>query len=315
MTAVGESHLPGGLAAGHPRQLHRSELSPAEVEVWLARASGLSAPVPSATGDLGPNGSGWLVNTRPLSRVYLRRYRAVLCCAGAGALITGWADLLAQHHPSFLLTLVIGALIALAAGSGLAARLALQHALSRAVSPARLEEVAPGTLVRLTGIIAAQPSVPTLFRGVPAVLFRDCMGGADEVRGLDFDLILEGGQQARVCVRQAFLLDRPTRTSDPPACGPVYAEPSAEGFGAHLQSALRSEPVLRFRTLGTLRESAVAPGDRVEVAGVLHHEPAPDATDPFARVFPTRFVLRAHVGQPLLVRRAAAAGVAGASPS
>src|SRR5437762_9831859 len=149
-----------------------------------------------------------------------------------------------------------------------------------------------------------QAAVPTLFRGLPAVLFRNCIGNADEVRGIDFELDLDGGQQARVCVRGALLVDRPTRAQQAPACGPVYAEPCAEGFKARLRSALLVEPSPVFRAFGSRHESSVGPGDRIEVAGVLHHEPAPEAAEPFTRRIPIALVLRAGAGQPLLVRRA-----------
>jgi len=106
-------------------------------------------------------------------------------------------------------------------------------------------------------------------------------------------------------VRGAFLVDRPTRTQQAPACGPVYAGPCSEGFRARLRSALLAEPSPLFRSFGDRYESSVGPGDRVEVFGVLHTELAPDAAAPFARLAPRRFVLRATGRQPLLVRRLA----------
>jgi hypothetical protein len=293
------------MSPGELKQLHRGELIPAEVALWTARMRGLTAPGPPAGGDLPPNGTGWLLNVTPFfRRRHPRLYLAVVCCAGAGALIAQWADLLALHRPPLTVAMLLGALVPLVmvALLAVAAHHALRRAFARATRPTCLADAAPGSLVCLTGVIATQASVPTLFRGVPAVLARNSIGSADEVRGIDFEIDLDGSERAWVCVRGAFLVDPPTRAAQAPACGPVYAEPSAEGFGARLRSALLVEPSSVFRLLGTRRESSVGPGDRVEVAGVLHHELAAESADPFARLMPTRFVLRAD-HRPLLVRR------------
>jgi hypothetical protein len=229
---------------------------------------------------------------------------AVAFCAAAGALVTVWADLLAWHRPPLAMAVLLGALspLALIGLLDLAARYAVRRVFDRAARPARLDQ-ATSRLVCLTGVVRAEEPVATLFRGVPAVLFRNCIGGADEVRGIDFDLQLDSDERVRICVRRAVLVDPPTRTQEPPACGPVYAAPTAEGFGARLCSALLVEPSPLLRTLGARHESSVGPGDRVEIAGVLHHELAPESAAPFARSLPTRFALRA--GQaPLMVRRA-----------
>jgi hypothetical protein len=289
-------------------ELRRGELSPAEAAVWLARAQSLSTPTAPEDGDLPPSGIGWLLSVHPVGRrAHPRLALAVLCCALGGALVAGWADLLAWHRPPLIVAVLLGALIPLAVTGlvELATRYAVHRFFARAARPQRLAEVVPGRLVCLTGVITAPAPVPTLFRGVPAVLFRDSIGGADEVRGIDFDLELNSDERVRVCVRRAVLVDPPTRTQEAPACGPVYAAPAAEGFGAHLCSALVVTPSPLIRTLGVRHESSVGPGDRVEVVGVLRHELAPEAAIPFARNLPTRFVLRAGERHPLLVRREA----------
>jgi hypothetical protein len=297
------------MSRGEIGRLHRGELSVAEVAAWMERTRGLTAPEPPADGDLPPNRAGWLVSVKPVGgRRHPRLLMAVACCAAAGALLATLANLLAWHRPPLLVALSLGALapLSLVGVLEVAARYGVQRQFARAVTPMRLGDVAPGNIVRLIGVIAIQPSVPTLFRGVAAVLFRNCVDNADEVRGIDFALELDDGQLTHVCVRRAFLVDRPTRVRQAPACGPVYAQPSSEGFSARLRSALLVEPSPLLRAFGARHESSVGPGDRVEVAGALHHELAPDAADPFTRHTPSRFVLRASADRPLLVRRLAA---------
>jgi hypothetical protein len=301
---------PRELSRGEIKQLRRGELAPAEAAVWLARARGLGAPTAPEDGDLPPNGIGWLVSVDPVGRrLHPRLYRAMLCCAVMAAVVAKWADLLVWYRPPLVVAILLGALLPLVciAVVELAAWGALQRRFARAVPAARLDQAGPGELVCLSGVVAAQPTVPTLFRGVPAVLFRDCIGGADEVRGIDFELELDGGASVRVCARRAFLVDRPTRAPQPPACGPVYAGPCDESFRVRLRSAVLDQPSPVSLTLGDRYESSIGPGDRVEVAGVLHRELAPEAAQPFARFIPTRFVLRASADQPLLVRRSAPA--------
>jgi hypothetical protein len=288
-------------------RFRRGEASTAEVAAWMERTRGLTAPDPPTEGDLPPNRTGWLVAVKPMGgRLHPRLPLVVACFAGAGALLAACAGFV-WHRPPLMLAALLGALVPLSivCALELVARYGLRRRFAEADRPVRLADVTPGTVVRLSGVITVQPSVPTLFRGVPAVLFRNCVQNADEVRGIDFDLDLDGGQQARVCVRGAFLVDRPTRAQQAPACGPVYAGPSSEGFRARLRSALLAEPSPVFRSFGDRYESSVGPGDRVEVVGVLHPELAPDAAAPFARLAPWRFVLRAGARQPLLVRRLA----------
>jgi hypothetical protein len=131
------------------------------------------------------------------------------------------------------------------------------------------------------------------------------MGWADETRGLDFLLALDNGEQAKVAVRGSFLVERPKRTHEPPACGPVSPEAvmsSPDSLGRHhiLRSdMLRSDPLFP-RLLGRY-ESSVGPGDRIEVCGVVRQVLAPELRS--LREVPTRPVLGAGEETPLLVRR------------
>jgi hypothetical protein len=205
-------------------------------------------------------------------------------------------ELLHWHWPfAFLFAL---APLAVAAGASTFPRARVKRQLERAGRVASLADVPDGTLVRVCGTIPPQPTVPTLFRGVPAVLFRNRMGLADETRGLDFLLGLDDGGQAKVAVRGGFLLERPRRTREPPACGPVSAD--LEGGGYVLRSDLLRDPPL-FSYLVARYESSVGPGDRVEVCGVVHHVLAPELRS--LREVPTRPVLGAGEETPLLVRR------------
>src|SRR5262249_38659777 len=113
--------------------------------------------------------------------------------------------------------------IALFAGTSTVLSLKPRRQLRLARPLGRLADVPDGTLVRVVRLIPPQPTARTLLRGPPAVRFRNRIGEAEETRGLDFLLDLDGGEQARVDVRRAFLLEQPTRTREPPACGPVSA--------------------------------------------------------------------------------------------
>jgi hypothetical protein len=205
---------------------------------------------------------------------------------------------------SSLAILVLLAPLAFAARGSTFPRARLKQQLERAGQVISLVDVPEGTLVRVAATILPQPTVPTLFRGIPAVLFRNRMGLADETRGLDFLVRLDNGEQAKVAVRGGFLLDRPKRTRVPPACGPVSPENmmSTETYksGYVLRSDMLRRDPLFARLLGRY-ESSVGPGDRVEVCGVVRHVPAPELRTP--RGVPTRPLIGANEEMPLLVRR------------
>ena len=279
-----------GISPSEVAQLRRGELEPSGVGDLAGRAAGLYAPAAPAAGELVPNESGWLVGSGNLrERLYPRLSRWVSLTIPLAPVVRyaslpwGFATLVA----------VLGAVVAMP-------RLRLRRQLRLAEPVLRLAEVPDETLVRVRGMIAAQASVPTLFRGRPAVLFRNRIAPADETRGLDFSLDLDGGEQVRVSVRRAFLLDSPTLTREPPGCGPVSAHTIDS------RHVLRSDLFVgtRMRSWFGRYESSVGPGDRVEVCGVVRHVPAPDLQSGFLRVPPMRHVLEAAEDLPLLVRRA-----------
>jgi hypothetical protein len=188
-------------------------------------------------------------------------------------------------------------------GSQFLTRWRLRRALAEAPTERPLVELAAGTPVWVRGTILPQPTVPSLFRGRPAVLFRNRIGGVDETRGIDFHIEVKG-ERARVAVRDAILLDHPVRTDEPPACGVVFAD--LRGWG---EARLRSNTLIDLPPLhhwSRRHESAVGPGDVVEVAGLLHHEVAPDAVAAFDRGVAVEPVIRRGPRTPLFVRKAQA---------
>jgi len=296
----------GGLSTADVARLRRGELDARTVSALMEKTAGLAAPPAPPEGDLIPNGTGWrLGEGGPLKRIHPRLWKWALRSAALTGFGPTWAILLNVQH-SFLASISLGVLpFALMYGSfSLLATMKLR-ALMRAPTRANLAEGQPGETVRLEGVVAPGPSVPTLFRGRPAVLFMSAAGAVQQSQGIDFDLDMAGGQRVRVSVRRALLLDRLTRTREPPACGPISVDLSPEPGGNRLTSNLLNDPSPLSYLFGEGRryEASIGPGDRVEVCGVLHHEPDPDARAPFARQIPIRTVIRAGSKQPLLVRR------------
>ena len=287
-------------------RLRQGQLQPERAADLEARTVGLSAHEAPPEGELAPNGSGWLIGAGdPLPRLYPESYRRgegwVLGICGFTAVY--WA-VASFAHPlpealSVLVTLSLTAIPFILLGSRIALRSEPRRQIERAVRVLRLADVPNGTLVRVAGTIPPQATVPSLFRGLPAVLHRNRIRNADEMRGVDFFLDLDEGEHVKVAVRRAFLLESPTPTREAPACGPVSAH-DGEG-GSRLRSDLfdgpgPSSPFGRY-------ESSVGPGDRVEVCGVVRHVPAPDLEGRFLRVPPMRTVLVGEEERPLLVRR------------
>lgn len=268
-------------------------------------AAGLFASPPPPDGDLVESGTGWLLARGSLAQRLVSPpsdARALAAVFGGAFLAFGFDALFNQL---------------LAGIAGLTPYLALVH--SRRIRlrrrMARLQATAPngertyleapdGTLLRVTGtVVAVRAAFPSLFRGVPCVLSRSALGGADELRGIDFDLRLDDGQQIRVAVRDAHVVDEPTAIDGPPRCGPVYSDMLAGSDRApRLMSAVGQQIPFIQRSLA-LREAVVAPGDRVEVTGVIHHEVAADGSAAPGRQTPMRHTLRAGPDLPLLVRR------------
>lgn len=273
-------------------------LEPSAAADLVLRAAGLAAPEAPTQGDLVPNASGWLIGaggrTRQLYPDLLPWMDRLFAASMALVWVSWFPHTLLGRLPLLAIATVVFH------GRGLIPRLRLRRQLGRAQRATRLGNVPAGTLVRVVGTIAPQATVPTLFRGVPAVLARNRIADADETRGLDFLLDLDQGEQIKVAVRRAFLLEPPERSREPPACGPVSA------YTVGRRQLLRSElfehqGVPSWR--GRRYESSVGPGDRVEVCGVVRHVPAPDLEGRFLRVPPMRTVLVGEEERPLLVRR------------
>jgi hypothetical protein len=281
-------------------------LDPNAVAALAARAAGLSAPAAPPEGDLAPNGVGWRIGVGDLEQqVYpalAKRARGFLAAVSWLMIVAGGISAVGPLKWPVLWSSLAVALFGLRA-SGRRVR----QQLRRARRVACLDDVPDGTLVRVVGVIPPQATVPTLFAGVPAVLSRNKMGAAEETRGVDFVLDLDGGEQAKVAVRRSFLLDRLRRRREPPACGPLTTE-AVDGVHFLRSDMLRNLGLQSsfgplYSPIPARYESSVGPGDRVEVCGVVHHELAADVVPRSSRQIPTRAVLAAGEDTPLLVRR------------
>lgn len=300
-TATPAPALPaGGLLA--------TDFTPEAVAAWLDRTAGLIAPPAPPDGDLPANGTGWLIaagstpeRLRPASVAFVGRGAPL---AGAAGGLLGAAVDLAVAAPGPLLAAGVGLALPSAIWLGFAVswRRSLATQLATAGYVRRVEDVPSGTLVRLEGVVSAGPTVPTLFRGEPAVLFRNRVGAADETRGIDFFVELEAGLRVRIAARDAFLLDMPERAPSEPACGPVAAV-RGEGPARIRSEILAGRRLWRRLVPPALFESSVGPGARVHVCGLLEREPAPDGEGAPGRGTPLRAVVRARDDVRLLVWR------------
>jgi hypothetical protein len=265
------------------------------------RTVGLCSPAAPPEGALVPSASGWLIGTGPpreqLYPVFSKWADRSLLGASLYVSVVGIAGL---PTGALVGAIILGApLLAVVAGIGLIPRARLRRQFKLAQPVTSLEDAPTGALVRVAGTIGPQTTVPTLFRGVPAVLFRNRITSADETRGHDFLLDLDQGEQAKVAVRRAFLLEPPRRTREPPACGPV-SDHNVDG-----RSTLQSDLFVRHSLSSWHRryECSVGPGDRVEVCGLVEHvlDSAMETRSP--RQAPLRPVLLEDEKTPLLVRR------------
>lgn len=244
------------------------EADPETVRQWLERADRITAPFPPPEGPLVANGTGWLLARGEL---HTRLWPEFDRWFGNGSVLGALAIAVARSVFKFSWSVGI-----LAVGLGVATGFGVRHLLTslklagwrrHAQAPAQLHELADGTLVRVTGSIVPQATVATLFRGRPAVLFRNQLGEVDETRGIDFQVQLDDGTRLTVDVRAALLLEPPSLVRTPPACGPVSVlAPRKEP--ARLHSDLLSPPSLWSR-LHRRHESSVQPGDLVEIIGYL----------------------------------------------
>lgn len=295
------AELGAALTRAELRRLRRGELDAAAVTRWMERTRGLAAPDAGDHVDLVANGCGWVLGLGgPARRRQPRFWRAFDRCGVVIALGPVWAQYLGVNSMAGVLALGVAPFAGAAVVAYLVARGRIERQRAAAQRPSRLGEVPAGTLVTVTGVVAPQPTVPSLFGGVPAVLFRNRVGPADETRGLDFLVHHSGGEEVRIRVRGALFLDRPRPIRRPPACGPV-----SYGFGDG-QMRLRSDAMTGTRLWRrplARRESSIGPGDSVEVCGFLHRLPARDGAASFDRQIPIELVLQGgHL--PLLVRRA-----------
>lgn len=296
------------ISAEELAQLRNGTLDFARVAHWSQKARGLAAPWPPAGGPLTPHdGRGWLLAVGNVDRWLqgtFKRHSSFMLTFG-----TYWVSyLIVQAFDP--LALKLGAAGALAAGafgyyrrSTAARRRFLRRAreLEARVGTPSLAQAPEGSVARVLGVIAAGPTIPSLFGGVPCVLSRNVVGAADEVRGLDFELQLEDGARVPVSVRDTYLLDRPQPLPGPPVCGPVSVDrQTIEDYRPRIISALHSKARLWLRRP---REASVGPGDQVEVIGVVHHEVAPSGQAGPGRQIPMRHRLASAPGAPLLVRR------------
>lgn len=283
-----------GLSREEAEAIRMGKGDPEIARTWLARAARIKAPAPPAEGALVANETGWLVARGDVhARLWPTFARWAAGSSAAAALTFGLLRRLLRYAPLYAIG-IFGLGIAVAYGLRhllTQRRLARwrdgAHALGGASAPAE------ATVVRITGRIIAQPTVETLFRGVPAVLFRNKVGDADETRGIDFVVALADGTEILVDVREAILLEPATKITTPPVCGPVRALDTRKG-DTYLASELISGSSWWAR-LDSLKEASVGPGDLVEVIG----EVEPPADGPA----PPRMVVFGTDEVPLQVRK------------
>jgi hypothetical protein len=306
----------GGLTGGDRR---REEADAEILRVQAERTFALAAPEPPPSGALTANGSGWLVGAGARILRHPRLIRAAVPVgAWLGVFIPDLIDLVGLPHrvPVMLGGALVWA-VTIDQTIRLVSRVLISRHLGRALRPARLAEVPPGTLVAVTGVIPEQATIRTLFRGRPAVLFRHLLAGVRETRGIDFLLDLPWGERVRVSARQAVLLDRPVPAPEPLACGPVSAYRLSLAGRAALEppppQGRRFGPFGRFRQRQAF-EASVGPGSRVEVVGVVDQQADPDAASSFDRHTPVELVLRAPGDAPLYVRSVTEVSARAGSP-
>jgi len=159
-----------------------------------------------------------------------------------------------------------------------------------------------GQLVRVTGVVADQKTVPSLLTGRPVVLATSDCACATETRGFDFDVRLPDGKLIRVPARDALLFGRRQRVLGEPSCGPITL--TLSGDEPRLCSALLADrgPLDRLVQL-LAHEITLGPGDAVELYGALDVEPDESAESGFAHEPPLRAVLRPAGGVPIIIRK------------
>lgn len=222
------------------------------------------------------------------------------------AIVTGVAT--TSLTPEFLVWLYGAATLPVLAAPVLAERrlrhLAARRPLLRSVAGLRRGEVA-----KLRGRVLAGPTFETVGLRRPAVLasyagtvtyvtgrITDGISRPlHETRGLDFCVDLESGEKVVVRARDAYFL------SQPPETRRLFWGRKSQGLPTPLRRLARAteEGAVTEAIFG---ESSIAPGDEVEVMGVIDHEVTPEAAAA-GRGARLQSVLRAGALTPLLVRR------------
>jgi hypothetical protein len=224
---------------------------------------------------------------------------------GAIAMITGFAT--TSFSPEFFMWIYGAAMLPVLAAPVLVKRrlrsLAERLPLLHAVASQRRGEV-----VKVRGRIAAGPTFETMGLRRPAVLAsyagtvtyvsgRITDGFSrplHETRGLDFSVDLENGERLVVRAQDAYFLSQPAENRR-------LFWGRNEGLPTPLRRLARTEEWGAV-TETILGETSVAPGDEVEVVGVLDHEVSPIASAA-GRGARLQAVLRAGALTPLLVKR------------
>jgi hypothetical protein len=278
-----------------------------EVARRLERAQALRAPVAPPEAELAANQTGWLLANGPVERSPAPRQWWPKLSTGVAAFMgvaIGALDGLALELTALAMLAVLT--VGVFYGTGWLGRRRLRRLCS--TPPARasdpLLQQPAGEAARVSGVISAGPTFPSLFRAQPSVLARSKVGSADEMRGIDFTVILDDGARVLIAARGGYLLDTPAALDRPPACGPVYSErPQGKEHFGRIASGLHWDAPWRSRLPRRLRETSVGPGDRVEVMGVLEREVSPDGVAGGGRSMPMRLTLRSSDRIPLCVRK------------
>jgi hypothetical protein len=168
-----------------------------------------------------------------------------------------------------------------------------------------------GDIVKVRGRVAAGPTFETIGLRRPAVMasyagtvtyvtghITDGLSRPlHETRGLDFSVELENGERIVVRPSDAYFL------SQPPETRRLFWGRNMQGLPTPLRRLARLDAHGAV-TETILGETSLAPGEEVEVLGVLDHEVSPEAAAA-GRGARLQAVLRSGPLTPLLIRRSA----------
>ncbi len=268
--------------------------------------------MPIEGGALEPVERGWLLRrverTRPW-QLLPPGTRGTLVGASMFSLLGMASGLLtASHYPELLVWLYVSSVLPMLCAPVIAEkrlrRLAARRPFTRSLAERRRGDVVKvrgrvreGATFETAGL--RRPAVLACYAGTVTYVTGHITDGLErpwhETRGFDFAVDLANGEALTVRLRGAYFLPQPPETR-PLFWGrnmqtlpsPLRRRASADGRGA--------------MTEVIFGETHLAPGDDVEVVGILDHEVSPEATAAGrgARLHP---VLRAGSLTPLLVRR------------